>query len=145
MKKMSNLKLFFIFLVVLSLFVILAMLFPDSGLMRRPTIFILWGLHMISGFVIVFLTYRQKVTGKVKAFLLAAGFSTLGFLAGVVLHNLFYALGTLTREVVILHAILGGLEVIFFLLAAILCPIGLLVGVTGTFILWKQIPAVKNK
>ena len=57
------------------------------------------------------------------------------------LHNLFYALGTLTEALVILDVILNLLEVVFFFAAVIICPIGLLVGVVGTIILWKELPA----
>lgn len=141
---MTSLKSIFIVLAALSLLVMLAMLFPDAGLMRRPYIFILWALHALSGLVLIILTYQNKVTGKVKAFLLLAGFSALGFILGVVLHNLFYALGILTGEIAILNAILGFLGGGFFLLATILFPIGLIVGIVGTFVLWKQILAGKG-
>lgn len=140
---MSILKILFISLVVMSILVVLVMLFPDTGIMQGPGIFILWILHALSGLGLVILTIKQKITGKIKTFLLIAGFSAIGFLVGVVLHNVFYALGTLTEEIALLKAFLGFLEGSFFLLAALLCPLGLLVGVIGTLVLWKQMQMEK--
>lgn len=136
---MKLIKLFFILLVIISLLVILAMIFPDTGIMRRPWIFILWILHALSGLGLLIMTFRKRISGKVKTFLLIAGFSALGFPVGVVLHNLFYALGMLAEGIAILPAILGVLEGGFFLMAVILCQIGLLVGIIGTLIQWKHI------
>ena len=140
-RKMISIKKVFVLLVVLSLLVIMAMVFPDGGLMHGPGIFILWISHALSGLALIIMTYRQKIAGKVKTFLLVAGFSAAGFVVGVVLHNLFYALATLMEHITILNALLGFLEGAFFMLAVILCPLGLLAGIIGTFVLWKQIPA----
>ena len=139
---MINLKRIFILLVIFSLLALLQMLFPDSGILQGPSILVLWILHALAGLALVITTYREKISGKAKRFLLIAGFSAIGFLTGVVLHNLFYALNTLT-ELAVLNAILGFFEGAFFLLAVILCPLGLLVGIVGTFIMWKQIPSGK--
>ena len=133
-------KKLFILLVVLSLLVLLMMLFPDSGILRGPNIFILWILHALAGLGLIITTYREKVAGKARLFLLLAGYSAVGFLLGVVLHNLLYALAVLAEGVDILITFLNILEAAAFLIAVLLCPIALLVGIVGTFVLWKRIP-----
>jgi len=133
-------KFLFIAVIILSTIVILLMLFPDLGSMLGANFFIFWVLLAFSGIGLVVITFREKISGKSKFFLLSSGFSSACFLLGVVLHNLFYALGTLTEDLVILDVILNLLEVVFFFAAVIICPIGLLVGVVGTLILWKESP-----
>lgn len=134
----------FIGVLVLSAVVILLMLFPDKGSMQGPYIFLFWALLTLAGIGLVIITFREKIPGKLKFFLLSSGFSAAGFVLGGVLHNLFYALGTLTENLEVLRVFLNILEVTFFLTAVIICPIGLLVGVIGTLILWKKLPAEKN-
>jgi len=69
---------------------------------------------------------------------LFAEISAIGFLVGVVLHNMVYALRTFTEDLAILDALLNFPEVDFFLAAVVICPIGLLIGVVGTLILWEK-------
>lgn len=129
----------FILLVLLSLLVILLMVFPDVGSILGPGILVLWILHALSGLGLAIATFREKIFGKVKTFLLLAGFSAVGFVLGVILHNAFYALSMLAEGMIVLQAVLGFLEGAFFLIAVILCPIALLVGIVGTLVLWKRL------
>lgn len=131
-------------LVILSILVMLNMLVPDIGLMTVPYVFILWILHFVTGVGLIVTTYREKVTGKRKFHLLSSGFSSAGFLLGVVLHNLLYALGTITENLVIVNKIINFFEVAFFLAATIICPIGLIVGIVGTLILLKKTQSEKS-
>ena len=103
--------------------------------------FILWILLAVAGLGLVISTYRHKTAGKVKIFLLISGFSAVGFLVGVVLHNLLYALAMLAENLTIIHVILNILEAAAFIAAVILCPVGLLAGIIGTLTLWKNIPS----
>ena len=134
-------KKLFILFVVLSLLVLILVYFPEIGILRDVNIFVLWLLLALSGLALVIVTCKQGITGKPKLFLLLAGYSAVGFMLGIVLHNLFYALAIMAEQITILNTILNILEVGTFLIAVILCPIGLLVGIIGTFVLWKQIPA----
>lgn len=145
MKRVVSIKLVFILLVFLTALVVMVMLFPDAGLMHGPWIFILWGLHALSGVGLVILTYRQKIAGKAKLFLLLAGFSAAGFVLGGVLHNVFYALAILAEDLKALNIAMNILEVGFFLIAVVACPIGLLAGIVGTFVLWKRLGAEEKK
>ncbi len=138
-KRMNSPKCFFALLVFLTILVIISMLLPDYGSLLGKNILILWMSIGLSGLGLVILTYRQKISGKVKTFLLLSGFSAVGFVLGVVLHNLFYALGILAENLAVLNTFLAFLEGSFFLIAVILCPIGLLVGLVGTIVLWGKI------
>ena len=62
-----------------------------------------------------------------KAFLLITGLSVVAFVISVLAHNA-------------MSAWLGFEEPVFFILAAIVCPIGLLVGGVGSIVL-----AIRNK
>ena len=88
-KKINILSSQFLFkaLVILSILVMLNMLIPDIGLMTGPYVFILWILHFAAGVGLIITTYKEKISGKRKLFLLLSGFSSAGFLLGVVLHN----------------------------------------------------------
>ncbi len=53
----------------------------------------------------------------------------------MVLHNLFYALAELASDFVGLVQFLGLLEVLFFLVAVVICPPGALVGAVGAAVM----------
>jgi len=143
-KRMISPKLFLISLSVLAVIVILFMLFPDHVSIIGDKILILWILFAIVGTGLVVVTYNWKITGKEKLFLLLSGYSAAGFVIGVVLHNLFYALGTITVDLAILNKLWNILEGGFFLVAVIICPICLLAGIIGSLLLWQKIPNNKN-
>ena len=136
--KILSSKFLFYALIILSILVILNMLFPDIGQITGPYIFILWILHFAAGVGLIITTYKEKISGKRKFFLLLSGFSSAGFLLGVVLHNSLYALGTITENLVILNKIISFFEVAFFLAATIICPLGFIVGMVGTLIILKK-------
>jgi len=131
-------------LVILSILVMLNMLVPDIGLMPGPYVFILWIFHFVTGVGLIVTTYREKTTGKRKFYLLLSGFSSAGFLLGVVLHNFLYALGTITENLVIVNKIINFFEVAFFLAATIICPVGFIVGMIGTLIILKKSQSEKS-
>lgn len=89
----------------------------------------------ILGFVLVFLSLKEKVIGKLKKFLLLTGACSSGLLVSVVLHNLFYALGVITENIIVLHYLFEALHVAFFLIGIFVCPIGFLIDAIGTAIL----------
>jgi hypothetical protein len=131
-------------LVILSILVMLNMLVPDIGLMTGPYVFILWILHFVTGVGLIVTTYKEKITGKRKFYLLLSGFSSAGFLLGVVLHNLLYALGTITENLVIVNKIINFFEIAFFLAATIISPVGFFVGMVGTLIILKKSQSKKS-
>ena len=87
----------------------------------------------VLGIALIVLTKMAEITKISKAFFILTGASAIGMGLGVLLHNMVYA---------ILIKILGenawtnmGDEPVFFILATIICPIALLVGVIGVIVL----------
>ena len=142
--KVLSSKFLFKVLVILSILVTLNMLIPNIGRMTGPYVFILWILHFAAGVGLIITTYKEKISGKRKFFLLLSGFSSASFLLGVVLHNLLYALGTITENLGILNKIINFFEVAFFLAATIICPVGFIVGMVGTLIILKKSQSEKS-
>ena len=93
-------------------------------------------LLLVFGIVLILATIKRKVTGKLKMFQLLAGASVLGILVFAVLHNVAYRLGRMWFGE---SAFGNGDEPVFFSLAVIVCPLGLLVGGIGSIILiWQR-------
>lgn len=97
--------------------------------------FVVGIIFVVLGIGLIILGAREKKQKCLKVFLLIAGISAAGFLPLVVLHNIFYAFGA-GLSLVSIPAMqdMQGLEVVFFLLAVIGCPIGLIVGILGIII-----------
>jgi hypothetical protein len=93
------------------------------------------------GLVLVYLAVSAWIVAfahrwrRVKSFLILLAASLVGFPLSVVLHNVFYALAEVVSDVVGLSQALGFLEVVFFLLALLVCPSGALIGAVGTAVL----------
>ena len=88
--------------------------------------------------VLIGLTLVQKVEGKLKKFLILTGASAAGFFVFVLLHNIFYGLEQITSHIAILSYLMKAFEVVFFLIAIFACPIGFLIGVIGTIIMFNK-------
>jgi hypothetical protein len=79
----------------------------------------------------------------VKSFLILLVASLAGFPVAVVLHNVFYALAQVASDIVGLSHVLEFLEVVFFLVAILVCPPGVLIGAVGSAVLalsrrWRE-------
>ena len=92
-------------------------------------------LLILGGGALIFFTIKRKVEGKLRMFQLLAGASALGIPVFGVLHNVAYMLGIMWFGE---SAWDNGDEPVFFILAAIVCPLGLLVGGIGSIILIRQ-------
>ena len=73
---------------------------------------------------------------KTKKFLILSGASLIGFPVFVILHNVFYALGEMASNIVVLSHLLELLHVVFFLIAIFVCPTGFLIGAVGSIIVY---------
>ncbi len=51
------------------------------------------------------------------------GISASGVLVSIVLHNFLYALGVLTKNIILLHYIFEFLHAAFFIIGLVICPI----------------------
>ena len=136
--KILSAQFLFYALMILSILVMLDMFVPSISRMVVPYTFVLWIPHFFAGVGLIITTYKEKISGKRKFYLLLSGFSSAGFLLGVVLHNLLYALGTITENLGILNKIINFFEVAFFLVATLICPVGFIVGMVGTLIILKK-------
>jgi len=90
------------------------------------------------GSILIGLTLVQKVEGKLKKLLILTGASAAGFFVFVLLHNIFYALEQVTSHTIILNYLMKAFEVVFFLIAIFACPIGFLIGVVGTIVMFNK-------
>ena len=71
------------------------------------------------------------------------GSAILSFPVGVVLHNLFYALGTLVSEIKVLAGILGFIEAMFFILAVLIAgPAALIALLGGIITSWRGVTSI---
>ena len=89
-------------------------------------------LLLIGGGALVCFTIKRKVEGKLRKFQLLAGASALGIPVFAVLHNVAYMLGMMWFGE---SAWGNGDEPVFFILAVMVCPLGLLVGGIGSIII----------
>ncbi len=87
------------------------------------------------GVALVVLTIKRKVPGLLQKFLLLAGSCAVGLLLFAILHNLVTAL--------LINFFGFGAdfdELVFFILATTVCPLGFLVGAVGSIVL-----AIRNR
>ncbi len=94
-----------------------------------------FAVFFLLGAVLLFLVIRGSVKGILKKFLILTGASAAGFFVCVVLHNAFYALGTVTNDIIVLNYLIEALSVIFFLIAIFACPVGFLIGAVGSIVM----------
>lgn len=120
------------FIVILCQFFIPAF----TELLRGPVFLVPFIIFSLFGGMLIFSTIKERVKGMLKKFLLLTGASAAGFFVGVFLHNAFYALAVITKHITVLKRLMEVLHIVFFFLAIPICPLGFLVGVTGSIILF---------
>ncbi|MFC1789730.1 hypothetical protein ACFLYY_02000 [Patescibacteria group bacterium] len=131
MKRLSITTIFWALIGVFVVIIIDMMLIPLTSASSRiyiiPLMFISWAAFFVLGLALIVLAVKRKTEGLLKKFLLLTGISAVGFPVFVVLHNLVSGLLSqlLNREFE---------EPIFFILAVFICPIGFMVGATGSII-----------
>lgn len=109
---------------------------PVSDLFRGFIFLVPFIIFCLLGLILIFLTVKEKVAGLLKKFLLLTGISAAGFFASVFLHNAFYALGVATSHIAVSRYFMEVLYVAFFLIAVFACPLGFLVGLIGSIVLF---------
>ena len=123
----QNRKLTLIFFAIGCIFLTIAFIIKIED--NLPGILLLY-LGMIS--LILAFVHRWRQTKKFKTLMIA---SIIGFPIFVVLHNLLEGLSKMWTEIVFLPSFLGFLSGLAFLLAVIICPLGLVIGLIGTVII----------
>ena len=138
-QKENTLTIIFYLLVAVFVLAISIIFIPAFRGIVSGTFMIISGVILVTlGSVLIGLTLVQKVEGKHKKYLILTGASAAGFFVFALLHNIFYALEQVTGHVTILSYLMKTLEVIFFLIAIFACPIGFLIGVIGTIIMFNK-------
>jgi len=106
-------------------------LFGGSELFLIPM-----GIFCLLGLALLVLALKEKAEGKIKKFLILTGASAIGLFVFVILHNLIYGLFIYFFGQDFWQRIGLNDEPVFFLLAIVVCPIGFLVGIIGTIVLF---------
>jgi len=128
-----------LFWALVAVFVVIACLFlvprfreslGGSWLFLTPLI-----IFFLLGVALIVFTLLEKVSGRLKKFLLLTGASAAGFFLFVLLHNAFYALGTVSGDLSIIGPLVDFLDAAFFFMAIPVCPLGFLVGAIGSVVL----------
>ena len=81
-------------------------------------------------------TVKEKITGKLRKSLLLTGASASSFFAFMFLHNIFYGLGMIVKDIVVLSHLVEVFHVTFFLITVFVCPMGFLIGAVGSIVLF---------
>jgi hypothetical protein len=92
-------------------------------------------VFFLLGVALLVFTLLEKVSGRLKGFLLLTGASAAGYFIFVLLHNAFYALGTISGDLSIIGPLVDFLDAAFFFMAILVCPLGFLVGAIGSVVL----------
>ena len=122
-----------IFLLIVSQFFIPAV----QELMSGSIVFLLpFIIFSVLGIVLIFLTLKQKVRGVLKKYLILTGISATGFFVSIFLHNIFYGLSIITSQISILAFFMGIFDITFFIIAIFVCPLGLMIGIIGTIVVF---------
>lgn len=126
------------FCALVGTFVVIASMLFIPGVMeslRGYLILIIWAIFSLLGAVLIVLTLKQKVEGKLKKSLILTGAASAGFFISIVLHNLFYALGVITEPITVLNYLMEALHTVFFIIAIPICPLAFLIGVVFSMVL----------
>ena len=73
-----------------------------------------------------------------KKFLVLAGFSAIGFVLFVALHNFTHAGADLAADVAVVTRLLQAISVVSFFLALIVCPAAFVVGLAGAVVMFNK-------
>ena len=138
-QKENVLRVTFYLLVAVFILAVSIIFIPTfRGIVSGTFMIISSAILLLFSSVLIGLTLVQKVEGKLKKFLILTGASAAGFFVFVLLHNIFYALEQITGYITILYYLMKALEVAFFLIAIFACPIGFVIGVIGTIVMFSK-------
>jgi len=138
-QKENVLRVTFYLLVAVFILAVSIIFIPAfRGIVSGTFMIISSAILLLFSSVLIGLTLVQKIEGKLKKFLMLTGASAAGFFVFVLLHNIFYGLEQVTSHVTVLYYLMKAFEVIFFLIAIFACPIGFVIGVIGTIVMFSK-------
>jgi hypothetical protein len=124
----SNRKVTFTFLAISIILLVIAFII---GISDNPPGLLLCFIGVVA--LILVFVHRWR---KAKNYLILFVASIIGFAVFAVLHNVMYGLEKLAMDIIVLSQLLRFLDVLFFLLAIMVCPPGILVGVVGSIVFY---------
>ena len=124
----SNRKVTFTFLIISIISLVIAFII---GIADNPPGLILCFLGVVA--LIIVFVHRWR---KAKNYLILFVASLIGFPVFAILHNVMYGLEKMVVDIIILSQLLRFLDVLFFLIALMVCPPGILVGVVGSIVFY---------
>ena len=126
------------------LLLLLAVLFTVAALVvgvndNMPAIVVLFiGIMLL-------VTAFVHIWKRIKSYLMLALIAAIGIPVFVVLHNVFYGLGELAAGNLWLAGIAGFFDVFSFLIATLVCPSCVVVGLLGALILFIRVRKMESE
>ena len=77
----------------------------------------------------------NSVLGLLRTFLILTAAPSTGFALSSVLYNVFYGLAEATQDWPVVPHVMNALEVGFFIVALLVCPVAFTVGAVGTVVM----------
>ncbi len=96
------------------------------------------GIIILYAGIILLIISLVYIWRKIRPFLILLIVSIVGVPVFAVLHNIFYGIAELTSDVKILPEILRLFDAMSFIIALIICPSGIIVGLGGALILFVK-------
>jgi len=123
----NNRKLTFIFFIIGCLLLVMAYIIGIADNLPGILLLYLGTIALILSFV-----HSWRKPRKFKILTIV---SIIGIPVFIILYNLLYGLSKMSAEITLLSSFLNLLSVLSFLLAIIVCPAGLLIGLVGAVII----------
>ena len=123
-------------LIVTFLLILVELFLPILGkFSRSPLLFLLFfSVLFLLGILLILLTIKERMGKRLRKFLLLTGASATSFLAFIFLHNIFYGLGMIVKDISFLSYLVEIFHITFFLITVFVCPMGFLIGIVGSII-----------
>jgi len=135
----KKIKIMFYVLVGVFVWIMMQMFIPFFNEILSGTVFLIpFILFSILGIVFLVMVFKLKIKGWLRKFLILTALSAAGFFVFIFLHNFFYAMAVLSQDIIVLKYAMEFLQIVFFLVATLGCPIGFLIGVTGSIIMFMK-------
>ena len=96
------------------------------------------GIIILYAGIILLIISLVYIWRKIRPFLILLVVSIVGIPVFAVLHNIFYGIAELTSEVKVLPEMLSFFDAMSFLIALIICPSAIIVGMGGALILFVK-------
>jgi len=125
-----------IIILVLIVAYFVATAFWDVGRVFFLLLAVLGLAFLVLGVILALKARKEK--GKLRVFLLLAGLSAVAPLVFSILHNLFYALAEVSKNVTLLKYLFEFLHGASFIIALLVAPVAFIAGAVGSLMLLKK-------